>query len=204
MIGLFGGTFNPIHNGHIQLALELQAKFSLQRVEFVPCFLPVHRDLPQIEPHQREQMVNLAIQAHEVLRLNSLELERGGASYTFDTLSQIKTAQPDLTLCWLMGVDSFNSFETWKNPDGILKLAHLIVCSRPGVAVNAQRWSDHFLSADEVLSDFSAGKIVFHQMPANHCSSTDIRRQLKNHHPVTDCLAQPVLNFILQNHLYES
>jgi nicotinate-nucleotide adenylyltransferase len=204
MIGLFGGTFNPVHNGHLQLAQQLLDAYSFQQIDFVPCHLPVHRDRPQASAEQRKRMVELAIQPYEYFQLNTLELDRGGASYTFETLSEIKTRHPDAVLCWLMGLDSFNSFSSWKKPEGILQLAHLIVCSRPGVENIEQQWSSHFLDDGDNLHLYSAGKIDFFQMSPNPCSSTEIRQQLKNAEPVTGCLPQPVLNFILQNHFYES
>lgn len=205
MIGLFGGTFNPVHNGHIQLAQQLLESFSFQEIEFLPCHIPVHRDLPQVSPEQRKQMVELAIQPFHQFSLNSLELDRGGSSYAIDTLRDIKSRHPDTSLCWLMGGDSFNSFSGWKNPQGILELAHLIVCPRPGVEINRQQL-DHnvYLKEGESLHQYRSGKVVFQQMPANHCASTRIRQQLKNGEPVGGCLSPPVLNFILQNHLYES
>ncbi len=204
MIGLFGGTFNPIHNGHLQLAQQLLQAYPLQRIDFVPCHVPVHRDQPQVNPDQRKQMVELAVQGYPKLSVNSLELERGGPSYTFDTLCDISQQQPGQILCWLMGVDSFNSLSQWKNPRGILELAHLIVCSRPGVHDIDQHWQSHFIEQGDDLGHYRAGKIAFFQMQPNHCSSTAIRQQLKNAQPVDGCLAQPVVNFIKQNHLYES
>ncbi len=204
MIGLFGGTFNPVHNGHLQLAQQLLDAYSFQKIDFLPCHLPVHRDLPQVSAEYRKHMVELAIQPYEHFQLNTRELDRGGDSYTFDTLSEIKSNHPDEVLCWLMGLDSFNGFSSWKNPSGILQLANLIVCSRPGVEINQQQWSSHFLEEGDSLHLHPAGKIDFFQMSPNPCSSTEIRQQLKNAESVTGCLPQPVLNFILQNHFYES
>lgn len=204
MIGLFGGTFNPVHNGHLQLAQQLLDAYAFQQIDFVPCHLPVHRDLPQVSAEQRKKMLELAIQPYQSFQLNSLELERGGSSYTFDTLCEMKSRQPDSVLCWLMGLDSFNSLSSWKKPQGILELAHLIVCSRPGVEINKQQWASHFLADGDSLHRYSAGKIAFFNMSPSQCSSTQIRQQLKNAESVTDCLAQPVLNFIMQNHFYET
>lgn len=204
MIGLFGGTFNPIHNGHLQLAQQLLDAYPLRQIEFVPCHLPVHRAQPQVSPQQRKQMVELAIQEHPRFSLNTLELERGGASYTFDTLESIRQQRPGQTLCWLMGLDSFNGLKQWKNPEGILQLAHLIVCSRPGVQMTDEHWKKHYLQAGESLASYPAGKITFFPMSPNPCSSTEIRRQLKNTQAVNGCLTAAVLNFIKQNHLYES
>lgn len=204
MIGLFGGTFNPVHNGHIQLAQQLLDAYALHRIEFVPCHLPVHRDKPQVSPDQRKQMLELAIQPFKNFQLNSLELDRGGASYTFDTLCEIKSRNPDSVLCWLMGADSFNSFSSWKNPAGILQLAHLIVCSRPGFEIDTQQWASYLLTEGDSLQQHAAGKIDIFQMLPSPCNATEIRQRLKKAESVKGCLAQPVLNFILQNHFYET
>ena len=204
MIALFGGTFNPVHNGHVNLARKVLNAYSLHRVEFIPSYLPVHRDAPEISPQLRQQLIQLAIQPFPELSQNSCELDRKGPSYTIDTLHSLKSRDPSESLCWLMGADSFNSFASWKKPAEILQLAHLIVCARPGVEIDRTVFSAHFLRDDELLSDFMAGKIAFFRLTPNHCSSTLIRRQLQQGLSVDGCLAPPVLEFILQNKLYRN
>ena len=204
MIALFGGTFNPVHNGHVNLAREVFSAYPLQRVEFIPSYLPVHRDEPEITGGLRQHLIQLAIQPFPQLGLNSCELDRKGSSYTIDTLHSLKNRNKDESLCWLMGADSFNSFAGWKKPAEILQLAHLIVCARPGVELDRTVFSAHFLREDESLSDFTAGKIAFFRMTPNPCSSTLIRRQLQQGLSVDGCLAPPVLEFILQNQLYRN
>lgn len=204
MIALFGGTFNPVHNGHIQLARQVAAHFKLDNVQLLPSYLPVHRDHPGVTPRQREHMVALAVQGYPELSLNSCEIQRAGPSYTFDTLSQIKVGLPHKSLCWLMGVDAFNGFMRWKNPEGILQLANLIVCHRPGIEMDRGVLPSRLLKQAEQLSDFNAGKIAPFDMQPNSCSSTEIRRQLKCGEPVKRCLSQPVIEFIQKNKLYEN
>ncbi len=203
MKALFGGTFNPIHNGHLALASEVVTAFALDCVEFLPSYQPVHRDEPETSPELRKQLVELAIAPYPQFRLNSCELERGGPSYAYDTLHSIKAQQPDTTICWLMGTDSFNSFLSWYQPEGILQLAHLIVCQRPQVVVDKTIFAGHQLKDGERLQDFTAGKIVFYPMQPNPCKATSIRRDLQTGASVDDCLPPPVLEFIQQNHLYE-
>lgn len=204
MIALFGGTFNPVHNGHIALAREVVREFDLDRVQFLPSYLPVHRDEPQTDAHLRKKMVQLAIQPFPELSLNDCEIVRSGYSYSVDTLEFMHQQNPHESLCWLMGIDAFNDFESWKNPAGILQRANLIVCTRPGVELQSSNFDSHFLHKQETLSDFSAGKIAFFAMSPNCCSSTEIRLRLKAGQSVSGCLSQPVLEFIQHNNLYEN
>ena len=205
MKALFGGTFNPVHNGHIALAREVVAAFGLDGVELVPSFMPVHRDEPQTAPEMRERLVELAIAPYPELRLNRCEIERQGPSYSFDTLAVEKAVEPGQSLCWLLGADAFNDFLSWKNPRGILELANLIVCARPGILIERTIFPEHYLQPGESLKDFSSGKIAFFEMQPNTCRATRIRAQLASGDAsVADCLSPAVLEFIRQHHLYST
>lgn len=204
MIALFGGTFNPVHNGHISLARQVAQEFDLKSVQFLPSYLPVHRDEPQIDASLRLHMVELAIQPYPELSLNDGEIQRTGYSYSVDTLELIHQQYPSESLCWLMGMDAFNGFESWKNPQGILQRANLIVCKRPDVELTSSLYAPHFLRGQEFLCNFNSGKIAFFDMQPNICSSTGIRSSLKTGESVSGCLSQPVIEFIQQNNLYEN
>ncbi len=202
MIALFGGTFNPVHQGHISLALEVLTAFELESVEFLPSYNPVHRETPETSADIRRQLVEIAINPYPELVLNSSEIDRKGASYAIDTLQFMADKFPHQSLCWLMGADSFNSFSSWKNPQGILQKANLIVCTRPDTVIDDNLFSSHYLLQNESLTDYKVGRIAFHAMTPNHCSSTKIRQLLKQQSSVSGCLAQPVLEFIHTNQLY--
>lgn len=202
MLALYGGTFNPVHAGHIALAREVRESFDLQRIEFLPSYIPVHRDRPDVSADIRKRILEIAIQPYAELSLNSLELDRQGDSFAIDTLLSISARFPQHSLCWLMGTDSFNSFLSWKDPHKILQLANLIVCNRPGIKLDKSIFPEHQLPAKEPLKKHKSGKIVFYPMQPNHCSSTQIRAQLKRGESVSRCLSQPVLEFIRQHHLY--
>jgi len=202
MIALFGGTFNPVHNGHLCLASEVLKAYALQSIQFLPSYLSVHRGQPEVSAEFRQQMVSLAIQPYREFSLNSYEIERKGPSFTVDTLHYIKSKAPDDPLCWLMGVDSFNSFLSWKQPQEILSLTNLIVCTRPNVKRDTTLLTQHYLAEGESLVDYPAAKIAFFSMSPNSCSSTRIRQQLLQGLDTGDCLPPPVLTFIQQHHLY--
>ena len=203
MIALFGGTFNPIHKGHISLAFEVIKAFGLESVEFLPSFLPVHRAIPETSASLRKQLVEIALAPYPELKLNSAEIDRQGSSYAIDTLLALTEEFPQQTICWLMGADSFNSFLSWRNPAGILQLANLIVCARPDIELDRSIFPSHHLQQNESLNSFTAGKIVFFPMQPNNCSSTRIRKLLQQGETAAECLPQPVLEFIKRNHLYK-
>ena len=207
-LALFGGTFNPVHNGHLSLAQAVAQQFSLDSVAFVPCYQPVHRENPNTSVAQRKTLIELAIQPYPKLQLDSCEIDWAEPSYTYDTLRQKKKAQPHQVLYWIMGADSFNSLMSWKNPLGILDLAHLIVCSRPDSAIDPSIFPHHHLKHADELLDQTAGKICFYEELSNPCSSSKIRSQFsatdsKDTNILKRCLPVPVLNFIQQHKLYE-
>lgn len=204
MIALFGGTFNPIHNGHISLARQVAEKFELESVQLIPSYRPVHRDEPQIDAALRLQMVELAIKPYPELSVNDIEIRREGHSYSVDTLKALHEQRRGQSLCWLMGVDAFNGFESWKDPQGILQLANLIVCTRPDVSMQPSRFDSHVLADGVSLAHFKAGKIALFTMQPNSCSSTRVRMLLKSGQSAAQCLPDTVLEFIKQNRLYEN
>ncbi|MBL7000281.1 MAG: nicotinate-nucleotide adenylyltransferase [Gammaproteobacteria bacterium] len=204
MIGVFGGTFNPVHKGHLSLASEVLTAFALESIQFLPCYQSVHRGQPEVSAEIRQQMVDLAIQPYPAFSLNRYEIERKGPSYTVDTLRHLKNQASSVPVCWLMGADSFNSFLSWKQPQEILRLAHLIVCTRPDVALDVDLLSEHYLAQGETLAGSAFGKIAFFGMPPNTCSSTLIRQQLRQGLRPSDCLPLAVLKFIQQQPLYRT
>lgn len=203
MIALLGGTFNPIHNGHIEVALEVLRAYPQCRVELVPSFQTVHRDQPQVDAETRARMIGLAVESYSQLALNRIELELGGSSYSVDTLEALHEQYPEKSLCWIMGSDAFLHFHCWRSPDRIFQLANLIVVQRPGTQPAASTFSERFLEPDQDLQDYAHGRIEFIDMIPNHCSSTAVREAIRFGHAVDDCLAAPVIEFIQQNHLYE-
>jgi nicotinate-nucleotide adenylyltransferase len=207
MLALFGGTFNPVHNGHIALAREVAREFTFDSVQLIPSYLSVHRDQPTVSPEQRLHMLKLAIQPYAELAVNDCEIARKGPSYTVDTLLSSHARHPGSTLCLLLGADAFNSFLSWKQPERILELAHLIVCARPQHAIDRSIFPSRQVTDAQVLPELPKGSILFYQMQPNSCSSTRLRHILRNRQKdselLGECLPAPVLEYIRQQHLYE-
>lgn len=203
MIGIFGGTFNPIHNGHIQLAKQALEKLGLDAVHFLPCANPVHRGAPQVSSHDRLNMIKLAIATEDQFVANRLELDRGGASYMVDTLRELRKQYPDESIGLILGADAFNGIPGWKQPAEILNLSHLIVCQRPGIEMDPGIFSDRWVQSASMVKQASYGYVLPLTIEQSNCSSTRIREQLLKSESMPPCLPAAVLEYIVNNHLYE-
>lgn len=132
LIGILGGTFDPIHYGHLRPALEVMQEVSLDEIRFIPNRVPPHRGQPLLEEQQRAELVQQAIAGTPGFVFDDRELHREGPSYMVDTLASLKRDYPGDHLCLVMGVDAFNGFQHWHRWEAILEVCHLIVITRPG------------------------------------------------------------------------
>jgi nicotinate-nucleotide adenylyltransferase len=182
-VGILGGTFDPVHFGHLRMALELYQALDLAEVRLIPCYQPVHRKQPVASPEQRLAMVKQAIHLEPALQVDNCEIKREGPSYTIDTLKQLHHTQKQTPLCLIMGIDALLGFPSWHQWEDILKLAHLVVAHRPhyqlpqtGVVAELleQRLTSHALDLHQQIG----GKILLHPVTALEISSTDIRKQI--------------------------
>jgi nicotinate-nucleotide adenylyltransferase len=201
MIGILGGTFDPIHNGHLHIATQAVARLPLEQVQFMPCALPVHRDQPQATAQQRCDMIQQVLAEHRNFVLNKLEIERDGPSYMIDSLREIRcrSAAP---LLLLLGSDAFNGFGNWRQPQDILELAHLAVCLRPGVSVDQTLFPDNRIDSAQQLSRQSAGAILLLEVDAIDCSSSAVRAALVTGTIPRHWLHPGVADYIQTNNLY--
>ncbi len=201
MIGILGGTFDPIHNGHLHIATEVAARLRLPQVQFMPCALPVHRDQPQATAQQRCDMIQQVLAEHQNFSLNTLEVEREGPSYMVDSLREIsrRSAEP---LLLLLGSDAFNGFANWKQPRDILELAHLVVCLRPGVSIDQSLFPENRIDSTRQLSRQSAGAILLLEVDAPDCSSSAVRAALLTGAIPRQWLHPGVADYIQKHHLY--
>ena len=202
-IGILGGTFDPIHLGHMLVAEQVQLCLSLDEVHFLPCAIPVHRDIPRTSDANRISMIELAIANNGRFRLNTLELDRGGESYMIDTLRALSLANQSDTLNLILGADAFNRFPDWRSPDEILQLANLVVCRRPGVELDKSIYASHWVGSIQLLEDQARDCILPLEIDENHCSSTRVRQLLLDQNRAARCLPVAVFQYIESNHLYE-
>ena len=201
MIGMLGGTFDPVHLGHISIALEVAERLQLKSLQLVPCHLPVHRNPAHGKTEDRLAMLELAVADHPELQINDLEIRRGGQSYTVDTLSQLRQ-QNKGSMVFIMGSDAFNGFLDWREPERILSLASLVVCHRPGVRLNPEIFRDRQVTSLEQFAATGHGKILSLVVEENPCSSSAVRQSLAEGELPTDCLHPSVLHYIEERNLY--
>lgn len=202
MIGIFGGTFDPVHQGHLQLARQAQEQLSLDSIQFMPCASPVHRQRPAAKAGHRLAMLQRVIADYPGWRINSTELDRGGPSYMADSLRQIHSQQLDNKLCLLLGADAFNTIQSWRSPAEILRLTHLVVCRRPGTELDRNIYRRYWIDDPGLLQAATGGCILSLDIAENPCSSTEIRHLLGNGESVADYLAPAVIDYINQYQLY--
>lgn len=131
-VGVLGGTFDPIHLGHLRLALELLESLGLAEVRFVPGAVPPHRETPRFSPERRLELVRLAIVGQPGFRVDDRELRRSGPSYMVDTLRSLRDELGSTPLCLILGMDAFSGLSEWHRWRELSELAHLVVASRPG------------------------------------------------------------------------
>lgn len=202
MLGILGGTFNPIHHGHLSIAHDVLKYFHLSSVHLLPCHTPVHKGLANITTGQRISMLQLALQNKQNVQLDLTEIERGGLSYMVDTLKTLSINYPEALLL-ILGSDAFNGLHTWKKAQQILDYCHIVVCRRPNEVFLQAEFNDAIVADKNELLNKHHGRIYFFSLNPVACSSTFIRENIANNQLISQCLAQPVLEFIRLNKLYE-
>lgn len=180
-LGILGGTFDPVHHGHLRLALECMEAVNLAGVSFMPLNTPPHRGNVQASSEQRLHMLQLAIDNVAGLNVSDLEIRRGGTSYTIDTVRELRANYGSRPLCLIMGMDAFQGINTWKNWDLLPDHVHIIVTDRPGAEteiINAQvatfYAARHTTQIDDIHT-LTAGKIYKTDIPLLAISATRIR-----------------------------
>jgi nicotinate-nucleotide adenylyltransferase len=182
-IGIFGGTFDPIHYGHLRTALELEQTLGLARVHFVPCASPPHRGAPMTDGKLRMKLVKAGIRGERKFVVDGRELERAGPSYTVDTLASFRAEFPRRSLCLLVGMDAFLGLPKWHRWREMLALGHVVVAHRPGWRAPTSGTLGKLLEERRTLrvGDLrrsAAGRMYVQPVTQLEISSTDLRAAL--------------------------
>lgn len=214
-LGILGGTFNPVHFGHLAAAEEVRDRLKLEKIIFVPSFLPPHKiddDIPSAV--QRQEMVRLAIKGNAHFTVSDTEIRRGGRSYTIDTIRALQQLHPGAELYFLTGLDSFLEIKTWKDWDKLMTLCSFVVLSRDGYRFRdiAQLGfldvSARDLSAldarekEQVVIMAGSNRVYLERIPFYDISSTDIRSRVREGRSIKYHLPDAVEHYIIENKLY--
>jgi nicotinate-nucleotide adenylyltransferase len=206
MIGIFGGTFDPVHYGHLRSALEVKEIFGLDEVRLVPSAQPPHRQVPQASVAMRLEMLKLAVQTQAGFIVDTREIDRAGASYMVVTLESLRQEFPEQPLLLFIGSDAFNQLESWYQWQRLFDFAHIVVLTRPGFIVQQL---DDFFTARQVankqeLSQHLAGKLYFQPITQLDISATVIRNMIANERNPAFLLPDAVIAYIKQQQLYQT
>ena len=199
-IGIMGGTFDPIHNGHLAAAEAARRGFGLDKVLFIPTGYSPHKNNKLITPcSQRYEMTMLAVSNNEYFDVSKIEMERSGASYTVDTLYELNQRfGKKAKIYFIAGGDSMSEIFTWKSPESIFKLCSIISVSRPGVE------NETLNRQIEIARGSYGAKIYSLRMPFLEISSSDIRKRIEIEQPVKYLLPEAVEKYIKKNRLYRN
>lgn len=196
-IGIYGGTFDPIHYGHLVLAEQCREQCQLDEVWFVPAAQPPHKLDATISPAKaRCEMVEFAIAGHPYFKLSRMELERTGLSFTVTTLEQLQAEDPSRELFLLIGADSLHDLPQWREPQRILELATVVAVNR------GDRPLPERPLLEQQLGPAAAARLRFIQMPGLDLSACDIRQRSAEGRSIRFLVPRAVEAYIAQNHLY--
>jgi nicotinate-nucleotide adenylyltransferase len=207
-VGVLGGTFDPVHNGHLRLAQECLESLKLAEVRLIPVHSPPHRAPPIASPAQRLRMVEIAVRGASGLVADGRELQRGGSSYTIETLEPLRREAGTRPLCLLMGMDAFRQINTWRRWTALLDYAHIIVVDRPGKEPRfddrevAKLFVEHAAPGPDALHASPAGRILKLNAPLLDVSATRIRELIATGRDPRGLLPDGVIDYIMREKLY--
>ena len=197
MIGIYGGSFDPVHLGHLITAESIKKELNFERLFLLPCCVPVHKNSLHYSSKQRLEMLSLAIKEFPSLEIDTREIDRGGSSYMIETLAEIVKEFKDNTICLIIGMDSFVTFKTWKKWDEFAKLVHLIILPR-NTNQHAQKSLDTFdIALDKNhLNNKTSGLLYFSNSELIDISSSDIRGKIASNQNLDGLTPSSIINIL--------
>ena len=188
-----GGTFDPIHHGHLVAASEVQAWFGLDEVVFVPTGDPWQKSTRAVSPAEhRYLMTVIATAANPRFRVSRVDIDREGPTYTIDTLRDLREQLPEADLYFITGADALTEIFTWRNAAQLFELAHFVGCTRPGYQMDGA-----------TLTDLPDDRVTLVEIPALAISSTDCRSRAERGEPVWYLVPDGVVQYIAKHRLYQ-
>ena len=188
-LGVMGGTFDPIHHGHLVAASEVQTRFGLDEVVFVPTGQPWQKDAREVSPAEhRYLMTVVATASNPRFTVSRVDIDRPGPTYTIDTLRDLRTERPDAELFFITGADALAQILSWKDADELFELAHFIGVTRPGYVLSE--------------SGLPADRVTLQEVPAMAISSTDCRARVERAEPVWYLVPDGVVQYVNKYRLY--
>lgn len=214
MIGIYGGTFDPVHFGHLRAALEVYQGLKLREMRLIPCFQPPHREPPQASARARLTMLRAAVGTDtEGFVVDNREMRREGVSYMVDTLTDLRAELDDEPLCLVLGADAFLALHRWHRWEEISALAHLVVTHRPGWTLDADSadvdpalarlWREAHADSLDELQSAPAGRILEFAISPLNISSTQIRAMVARGESPRFLVPETVWNLIRLQGLYD-
>ena len=214
MIGIYGGTFDPVHFGHLRAALEVYQGLGLREMRLIPCFQPPHREAPAASARARLSMLRAAVADDtEGFVVDNCEMRREGVSYMVDTLTDLRAALGDEPLCLVLGADAFLQLHRWHRWEEIISLAHLVVTHRPGWMLDADAadidpalarlWQDAHAEDVRELEAAPAGRILSFDISPLDISATQIRAMVARGESPRFLVPETVWNLIRLQGLYD-
>ncbi len=203
MIAFFGGSFNPVHYGHLKCATAINKELKLKKTYLMPCAIPIHKERFAISDKDRLKILQLSINKYPNLAIDNREIKRHGLSYTIDSLIEINKQYPNEIIILMLGMDSFISINTWKDFTKLTNYAHILVFKRPNYVID-KSVSKYFDITDNIdeLSSNKNGLVYFYNQAAVDISSSDIRNKILNHKSIAKLMPKKAIDFIYQKKLF--
>ncbi|WP_351000970.1 nicotinate-nucleotide adenylyltransferase [Shewanella sp. TB7-MNA-CIBAN-0143] len=208
-IGILGGTFDPIHLGHINPALDVKQQLHLDQIWLMPNHIPPHKNTTVVSTHHRLEMVKLVCQQYPEFKLCDIEINRDTPSYSVTTLTLLTQQYPDDEFFFIMGMDSFVQLPLWYQWQSLFNLCHIALCQRPGWAMDTHSEMTKELLFRQATADYldspshaKNGRIFSINSQLVDISSTEIRQQLAQNIDISTVLSQTTTEYIRQHQLY--